>query len=79
MVNAELEEWLLSRPESVRRLAAEFQMLSTVEVRGTRYFIIGYTEDDMLILSTVHPGENYQEAMASRKHIHAEHLRGPNG
>ena len=59
----------------MRRLAAEFPLRTLVNVGGTLFFVIGYTEDDGLIISQIDPADNYDAAVADKKHVCAEHLR----
>ena len=69
------EAWLATRPECVRKLAAEFPLGTEMDINGVIYYLIGYTENDMLIISNVNPWENYDQAYAARCHICAEHFR----
>lgn len=72
-----LEAWIASRPECVRQLAARFPPGDRIEgPSGTIYYIIGYTEDDMLIVSPVKPWEDYDAALANKHYICAKHLEG---
>ena len=75
MIQNALQAWLDTRPERVRRLAAEFPLRTLVNMRGVLFFVIGYTEDDSLIVSQTDPSDNYDAAMADRQYVCAEHLR----
>lgn len=65
------QEWLSTRPECVRKLAAEFPRGTRVD----RYFVIGYTEDDMLIVSLIDPSLDYDGAVESKEYVCAKHVR----
>lgn len=73
-----VDEWLATRPDSVRTLAAEFPLGSQVDLpdHGGVHYCIGYTEDDQLILSPVHPGDDYDASMEARVWLCADHIRG---
>lgn len=71
-----MKEWLATRPESVQRLAAEFPAGSSFSHEGTRYWIIGWTESDLLIISTTSPHQDYEKAVATKEYCHAHCLRG---
>lgn len=70
-----MRAWLATRPESVRRLAAEFPLGSSFAVDGERLYLLGYTEEDMLIVSPVDPAVDYDGANASKKYLCASHCR----
>jgi hypothetical protein len=73
-----MEEWLASRPESVRKLLAEFPMGTEIMIDDRPWWVIGATEDDILVISPVAPSDNtaiYNEMMRRRKRICADHLR----
>lgn len=71
------KEWIATRPECVQKLAAEFPPGTKIifEGDGTIAFIIGYNEDDSLIITKVDPSRDYQKALEARRYICAEHLR----
>lgn len=71
--------WLASRPESVRKLAAEFPLGSRFDLGGRTLFLFGYTESDMLVVSAVDPAVDYEAAHASREHVCATHFRSARG
>lgn len=71
----EFEEWVASRPPSVQALMAEFAMGSHYIIDGELHHLIGFTEDDKLILSTVDPAEDYDGALDARVYLCAEHVR----
>lgn len=73
-----LELWMASRPESVRKLAADFSLGDTLDFGNgdDQWWIIGYTEDDMLVIAPMDPRTaNYAEMMDARQHVCAEHFR----
>lgn len=70
-----VKAWLASRPESVQKLAAEFPGGTVIMFDGVSHHILGYTEDDTLILSPVNPGVDYDSAMSNRVYLCAQHLR----
>lgn len=70
-----LDEWLATRPKSVRALAAEFPIGTRVSVGDEKWFVIGYTETDMLIVSPVDIQVNYDAAYNQRQLICAAHCR----
>lgn len=68
-------EWLDDQPESVRRLAEEFPPCE-IFLNETKYWVIGYSENDELIVSDVPPGEGEAKQQARRAYVPAEQLRG---
>jgi hypothetical protein len=75
---ATMEEWLASRPESVRKLLAEFPMGTEIMIDDRPWWVIGATEDDILVISPVMPSddrEQYEAMMRLRKRLCADHLR----
>jgi hypothetical protein len=74
----ELEAWLASRPECVQNLAKEFPIGTTVLLDGVEHYLLGYTENDMLVLSKINPCEFYDEAMENQIHMCAQHIRDSN-
>lgn len=73
---AAYDAWLASRPECVRKLAAEFPINSRFMVEGILFHLLGYTEGDTLIVSPIDPLDFYDEAMAAKVYMCAEHFRG---
>lgn len=71
----ELEAWIKSRPESVQKLAAEFPFGMILETPSGKLHLLGYTEDDCLILSKNDPFVDYGLAQATKVYLHAKHLR----
>lgn len=70
------KDWLKTRPKSVQKLAAEFPLGSECEGRnGEILFIIGYTEDDAIVLTPINPSDDYESACAQRVHVCASHYR----
>ncbi len=75
----ELEKWLADRPESVKALAREFPP-GTVFIgvpNNTRVYVLGYTENDVVICSRVNPAEDYAAATKkdNRLYMHADCIR----
>jgi hypothetical protein len=75
VLKSQFEEWLKSRPASVQRLAHQFPPGSKLLVDGKEHYVIGWTEDDFLVLSDVHPSENYDASVARKHHMCAAHVR----
>lgn len=71
----ETAAWLKERPECVQALAREFPVNISVEIGGALLYLIGYTEDDKLILSDVNPCLDYEQAIEQRQYLCASHLR----
>jgi hypothetical protein len=69
-------EWLKTRPECVQKLAEEFPLGSKIDVAGIVHYLIGYTEDDRLVISPIDPSEDYDASYELREHLCADHLRG---
>lgn len=71
-----LEEWVQSRPASVQSLYKEFPIGSTFGgPQGETWYLLRYTEDDMLIVSEINPAVDFQKAKRNQKYIHAHHYR----
>lgn len=66
-----LAEWIATRPDCVQKLAAEFPIGTKID----GVYVIGWTENDMIVASPVHPRDDYNEALRRRVHICAAHLR----
>lgn len=70
-----VQEWLASRPESVRRLIVEFPPMTEIELDGVVHYVIGATEGDELLLSRIDPEDDYDGACESAVPLCAKHLR----
>lgn len=70
-----LASWIKSRPKCVQQLAAEFPLMTQLHHVGKAHFVIGYTEDDMLIISPVSPLADWNNAMHKRARVCAQHFR----
>lgn len=74
-------EWLQTRPECVRQLAIEFPLhteITSVSHRSEpRLYVIGWTENDMLIVSPLRLDEDYATAMLFKAYVHADCAREP--
>ena len=69
------EAWLLTRPECVQRLAREFPPMSVFSIDDEKHWLIGWTEDDQLIVSPVNPQSDYDGSRHAKKLVCAEHFR----
>jgi hypothetical protein len=69
------QEWLETRPESVRKLAAEFPLGSSIINGDDVFYLLGYTENDMLIISDINPGVDYEGALENTQYVCASHAR----
>ena len=71
------DAWVASRPESVRRLIAEFPPMTLIVIDGENHWVMGYNESDQLIISNVDPHINgqYRKAQRAKRYICAHHLR----
>jgi len=80
MSRAKLEkafnDWLLTRPECIQKLAKEFPAGRNYLIDGVKYYILGWTEGDTLIFTRINPAKDYDGAMASKEYMCAKHLRG---
>jgi hypothetical protein len=72
-----LQDWIDSRPECVRKLAAKFPPGAQISVHGDNWFVIGYTEDDRIIISPIHPASDYDASVANKQYVCADHLDEP--
>lgn len=71
----EFEAWYASRPAAVQALVRKFPAGATVvRLEGVDHFVLGYTEDDKLIVSQVDPTSDYDRAMAEKVYVCAKHL-----
>lgn len=71
----EYRKWLVTRPESVQRLAEEFPPMTSIEVHGVPHYVFAYDESDGLIVTPVDPRKNYDFAYQSRRTVCAAHVR----
>jgi hypothetical protein len=77
-VSPDIAEWLRTRPECVQKLAREFPVHSSFLWAGKVYHVLGWTDEDELIVTTVDydgTDELYDEAMKTQELIDAKHLR----
>lgn len=78
MDRAELERsfagWLKTRPECVQKLAARFPVGHVYVIDGVKHYILGWTENDMVIFSLTDPSQDYKRAMANKVYLCADHL-----
>lgn len=75
---SDLDDWLASRPDCVRQLAAEFPIGTEVHVGDVVLHVIGYTEADQVIVSPVWAADDYEESLAQKQVLCASHLRTVN-
>jgi hypothetical protein len=68
------QEWLATRPECVQKLAARHRLGARYNVDGVTHWLIGYTENDMIIVSPIDPSVDYDGANENRVHICASHF-----
>ena len=69
------EAWLGTRPAAVQQLAQEFPLGSHWHVAGQVLYLLGYTEDDCLLVSPIDPAVDYQGALITKEYLHAAHVR----
>lgn len=75
-VNPAYADWLMTRPACVQSLALEFPLGLAARVDdGPLLYLVGYTEDDRLIMSEVNPGDDYHGALANKVYLCAAHAR----
>ncbi len=75
-MNGTLKEWLESRPEKVQKLAAEFPLGTVIRTpAGVDLYLLGYTENDGLVMSAIDPSKDFDGAVASKVFVHAECAR----
>lgn len=78
---AGFNQWLAGRPASVQKLAEEFPFCCVLEIElegdPVEFYLIGYTEDDSLLVSPVDPIEDYAMAMLMKRTLCAGHFREP--
>jgi len=72
---AAFHRWLATRPEAVRKLAAEFPLHTPILIGGRTSFIIGWNENDMLIVSQLRLDQDYELALASARYVCATPFR----
>lgn len=70
------QAWLATRPECVQKLAAEFPLGTVVQHDGKALHLLGYNEDDMLILSEIDPHKDYDGANENKVYICAAQMPG---
>jgi len=68
---------LCTRPTSVQALAAEFPLGTTFTFEGDPlvYYLLGYEEDDRLLVTPVDPAVDYAAALAAQASFDAKHAR----
>jgi hypothetical protein len=75
---SELEAWMASRPDSVKALAAEFplHMALYMPASGTMGYVIGWREDDHIMVSPFRLDKDYDEAVRLAHYVKAPCYRG---
>lgn len=68
-------KWLKTRPECVQKLAIEFPFGSIFIHDEKRLYLLGYTENDSLVVSEVDPFDDYDGARESQSYLCADHVR----
>ena len=67
--------WIATRPECIQKLAKEFPPDSIILYGEVKFYLIGWTEDDKLIVSRTNPTVNYELALGTKEYLCAQHLR----
>jgi hypothetical protein len=73
----ELEEWINSRPESIKALYKRFPVGTRLEIDGKLIFVVGYQETDRepgLLVSEIDPVAEYDKAIDARFFVCADCL-----
>ncbi|MBO0710763.1 MAG: hypothetical protein J2P47_05725 [Acetobacteraceae bacterium] len=71
------DAWWAGLPDCVKALSKEFPLDTPVLLNGKNWYVIGWSEDDMLVISPMTLAENYDGAWAARQRVCAEHYRRP--
>lgn len=74
-MNKAYNAWLKTRPKRVQKLAKEFPMGTCVQFGGEMLHLLGWTENDSIILSPINPSEDYDGALDKKVYACASHLR----
>lgn len=82
--HAAAKEWMESRPDNIKALAAEYPMGSVItDHEGKDWYVIGWGETEpcehgqhgAVIISPIWPDQgSYDAAMKARQYIHAHHI-----
>lgn len=72
-----LDDWLATKPKCVRELAAEFPPGTQLDIHGVTNWVIGWTENDALVVSELDPNVDFDAAHEQRGYVCAEHFRVP--
>lgn len=73
--NIAFSAWLFDRPEHVQSLAREFPPGTVLTCNDCRLYLIGYNEENCLILSKVDPFKDYERALKNKVYISADTVR----
>lgn len=82
-LDEQFEEWVASRPPVVQEMIKKFhpRTHSKFMIEDTMYFLLGYQENGMLIVSKINPHESedsYKKAIKAQEFICAEHISDGN-
>jgi len=70
-------DWMETRPDCIKALAREFPLHTPVWIAALRktWYVIGWKEDDALIVSPLTLAEDYDTAMTLKQYVCADHYR----
>ena len=73
---ASYKKWVASRPDCVKKLIEKYPLEThwRFSIDDEIFFLLGYTEDAMLIISRINPNVDYKNAMKNKEYLCAEHL-----
>jgi hypothetical protein len=74
----QFDDWLATRPDSVQKLAKEFPLGTTFQFAGEEgptLHLIGYTENDWLIVSRVDPFQDCEAARLVSEYLYVPAVR----
>lgn len=67
-------EWLETRPECVQNLAKRFPLGMKFLIGNHLMYLIGYSEKDELLLTSIDPAKDYDNAVEKRIPIKLEEI-----
>ena len=65
------DDWMQTRPDCIKQLAREFPL----HTKLSEGYVIGWHEDDMLIVSPITLDDDYDIALRQSRHVCAKHFR----
>ena len=74
-IEAAVAEWLSTKPQCVQDLAKEFPASTVILCDDKKFFILGWTENDMLAVTPIDPADNYDGAVAAVEYLCADCCR----